>query len=166
MQRRTSFLMALTAVVALTSTACIPFPWTRNVSQDVAMDNGKLRTLIERIAQDVEGETGYWTFTVAARQVLVMTDEAADRMRIMSPVIEDTELAADGARVLLEANFDRALDARYALSRGYVWSAFIHPLSSLSEAQFIDGVEQVVNLAENFGSSYSSTDFVFQGGQN
>ena len=38
---------------------------------------------------------------------------------------------------------------------------FIHPLSPLTEAQFIDGVSQVVTLAENYGTSYTSTNLVF-----
>ncbi len=146
-------------VVLVASTAC-------NVPQEGAMDNGKLQTLIESLSQDIEGEPGYWSFTLASRQVVVITDEAADRMRIMTPVVEDSQLPAEQARTLLEANFDRALDARYAVSRGYVWSAFIHPLSALSEKEFVDGVRQVVTLAENYGTSYTSTDLVFQGGQN
>ncbi len=147
------------AVVSVASTAC-------NVPQEGAMDNAKLQTLIESLSQDIEGEPGYWSFTLASRQVVVITDEAADRMRIMTPVVEDSQLPAEQARTLLAANFDRALDARYAVSRGYVWSAFIHPLSALSEEEFVDGVRQVVTLAENYGTSYTSTDLVFQGGQN
>ncbi len=146
-------------VVLVASTAC-------NVPREGAMDNGKLQTLIESLSQDIEGEPGYWSFTLASRQVGVITDEAADRMRIMTPVVEDSQLPAEQARTLLEANFDRALDARYAVSRGYVWSAFIHPLSALSEKEFVDGARQVVTLAENYGTSYTSTDLVFQGGQN
>lgn len=140
--------------------------WRDAGREEGAMDNEKLQTIVERLARDVEGDPGYWTFTVASRPLVVITDEAADRMRIMSPVLEDAKLSTEEARVLLEANFDRALDARYAVARGYVWSAFIHPLSSLSEAQFIDSVQQVVTLAENYGGSYSSTNLVFQGGQN
>lgn len=147
------------AVVLVTSAAC-------KMPPEGAMNNKTLQTVIESLSQDIEGNPGYWTFTVAARQVVVMTDEAADRMRIMTPVAEDTELSAEQARTLLEANFDRALDARYAVSRGYVWSAFIHPLSALTEEQFVDGVGQVVTLADNYGTSYTSTNLVFQGGQN
>ena len=130
------------------------------------MNNSTLQTLIESVSQDIEGDPGYWSFTVASHQVVVITDEAADRMRIMTPVAEDTELSAEQARTLLEANFDGALDARYAVSRGYVWSAFIHPLSALTDAEFLDGVRQVVTLAENYGTHYTSTNLVFQGGQN
>lgn len=147
------------AVVLVASAAC-------EVPQEGAMNNRTLQTLIESLSQDIEGDPGDWTFTVASRQVVVITDEAADRMRIMTPVVEDTDLPAEQARTLLEANFDRALDARYALSRGYVWSAFIHPLSALTEDEFTDGVRQVVTLAENYGTSYTSTNLVFQGGQN
>ena len=89
------------AVVLVASTAC-------NVPQEGAMDNAKLQTLIESLSQDIEGEPGYWSFTLASRQVVVITDEAADRMRIMTPVVEDSQLPAEQARTLLEANFDRA----------------------------------------------------------
>ena len=130
------------------------------------MDNQRMQTIIERLSDRIEGELGYWSFEVASREVVVVTDENADRMRIMTPVLETQELPVEEARTLLAANFDRALDARYALARGFVWSVYIHPLSPLTEAQFIDGVSQVVTLAENYGSSYTSTDLVFGGGQN
>ncbi len=125
------------------------------------MDNQRMQTVIESLSDRIEGELGYWSFDFESREVVVITDENADRMRIMTPVLETNELAAEDARTLLAANFDRALDARYALARGYVWSVYIHPLGPLTEAQFIDGVSQVVTLAENYGSSYTSTDLVF-----
>ena len=153
------------AAVLIGGTACLPFPASR-VTPEGAMDNGRLQTLIEGLAEDIEGEAGYWSFTVASRQVIVVTDDAADRMRIMTPVAEDDGLTAEQVRTLLEANFDRALDARYALARGYVWSAFIHPLTALTEGEFVEGVHQVVTLADNYGTTYTSTDLVFQGGLN
>ena len=130
------------------------------------MDNQRLQTIIEDISRQVEGDPGYWSFAVGERQVIVITDVAADRMRIMTPVAEDGVLTPDASSVLLHANFDRALDARYALARGYIWSVFIHPLSPLTDAEFRDGVSQVVTLADNYGTSYSSGALVFQGGQN
>ncbi len=130
------------------------------------MDNQRMQTIIESLSDRIEGDLGYWSFDVESRKVVVITDVDADRMRIMTAVLETNELAAEEAGALLAANFDRALDARYALARGYVWSLFIHPLSPLTEAQFIDGVSQVVTLAENYGTSYTSTNLVFGGGQN
>lgn len=130
------------------------------------MDNQRLDELIGEMADEVEGELGYWTFTFDGRSVVVVTDEAADRMRIMTPVVEDKELSEERLRKLLQANFDRALDARYAVARGTVWSAFIHPLFPLTDDEFVAGVRQVVTLAQNYGTTYTSTDFVFQGGHN
>ena len=65
--------------------------------------------------------------------------------------------------ILLRANFDRALDARYAFWKDHLCSVFVHPLSELSEQQFLDAVEQVINLVRNYGSTYSSTELVFGG---
>jgi len=64
----------------------------------------------------------------------------------------------------LQANFDSALDARYAVANGVLWSAYIHPLSSLQDKQFLEAVGQVVNLTSTFGSSYSSGALIFNGG--
>ena len=63
--------------------------------------------------------------------------------------------------ILPTANFDRALDAKYAISRGYLWAVFVHPLRELSEPQLCDAVHQVATLAENYGGTYSSSDLVF-----
>ena len=64
---------------------------------------------------------------------------------------------------MLEANFDKALDPKYSIYKGVVWSAFTHPLSELTVEQFKDALKQVVRLADNFGGSFTSTDFVFGG---
>jgi len=156
---------AAVTAMAVVLGAC-NFPASRDVPQEGVMNNGRLQTLIEGFSQEVEGQPGTWSLMAGSRQVMVLTDENADRMRIMTPIIEDGELAVEEALTLLEANFDRALDARYAVARGYVWAVFIHPLRPLTDSQFVDGVNQVVTLADNYGSSYSSTELVFQGGPN
>lgn len=157
---------AWTVAFSLWSLGCIGQPG-RIVGDGVeVMDNERLGQLIRGLSARVEGENGYWSFEVRNRSLLVLTDEGADRMRIMTAVVEDSALTNEELAVLLAANFDRALDARYAVARGYLWSAFLHPLTTLTEAQFLDGVEQVVNLADNYGTSYSSSDLIFQGGRN
>ena len=45
-----------------------------------------------------------------------------------------------------------------------MWSAYIHPLSELTEHQFIDGLAQTVNLAATYGTTYSSGALIFGGG--
>lgn len=65
---------------------------------------------------------------------------------------------------MLQANFDAILDARYAIANDLVWAVFIHPLSSLTEDDFISGIAQTVTAAETFGTTYSSGALVFGGG--
>jgi len=94
--------------------------------------------------------------------VIVLTDEAAGRMRIITPV---GDKPLEGARVhtLIEANFHTALDARYALQNGVLWSAFIHPLGPLTQDQFLDGIGQTIMLARTYGTTYSSSGLRFGG---
>ena len=128
------------------------------------MDNQQLQALIQGIAKDVEGPPGYWRFSIHDFAVRVITDEKADRMRIIVPIVEVTDLDPAHLMRLMQANFDSALDARYSIAKGVLWSAFIHPLSELSDRQFIDGLAQAVNLAATYGSSYSSGALIFGGG--
>ena len=62
---------------------------------------------------------------------------------------------------MMEANFDRALDAKYALSNGVLWSVYVHPLKELQKEQLIDALYQVKNLVNNYGTTYNSADFIF-----
>lgn len=128
------------------------------------MSNTRLDELIRRIDPKAQGGPGFWQFTVEERTVMVITDERADRMRIIAPIAPAEGIEPGRLARLLQANFDSALDARYSIARGMLWSAFIHPLGSLRDAEFLSGLGQVVNLAASYGSSYSSGALVFQGG--
>ena len=125
------------------------------------MNNVRLDSLIRELAQVDEGRPGYWQFEYRGRGVMVLTDESHNRMRIITPVAEVADLSEEIWLIALSANFDRALDARYAVNGDYLWSAFIHPLSQLSDQQFRDGLDQVVTLADNFGTSFAGSDLVF-----
>ncbi len=133
-------------------------------SDTLSMNNQRLQALIEEIAEDIEGRSGYWRFTLQDYPTSVITDEKADRMRIIVPVAEIKDIDAALLTRLMQANFDSALDARYAIARGILWSAYIHPLSELTEHQFIDGLAQTVNLAATYGTTYSSGALIFGGG--
>ena len=128
------------------------------------MTNARLEALIRRIDSNAQGRPGFWTFTVDSRAVAVITDEKAGRMRIISAVAKADDVPADRLHRLLQANFDSTLDARYAIAKGTLWSAFVHPLAALSDAQFLSALGQVVNLTLTYGSMYSSGALVFQGG--
>lgn len=129
-----------------------------------AMSNQKLDALIRRLDESAKGQLGFWQLTVESRALLVVTDEKANRMRIMTPVTEADKVDEKTLVRLLQANFDTALDARYAVAQGKLWSVFIHPLGPLTELEFVEGLGQVFNLAESFGGSYSSGLLIFRGG--
>jgi len=96
--------------------------------------------------------------------VLVITDSNADRMRAMVPIRSAEGLTVEDMQRMMQANFDSALDARYAIANGTLWAAFIHPLSPLEKDQLISGLAQTVNIAKTYGSLYSGGAQQFGGG--
>ena len=127
------------------------------------MSNVKMWRILKEDVGELKGEMGSWKFMYRERPVMIITDPGANRMRIMSPVIEEIQIKDEQYKLMLEANFDRALDAKYSIYNNVVWSVFTHPLEELSTEQFKDAIDQVVRLSETFGGSYTSTDFVFGG---
>lgn len=138
--------------------------YSQMVAAEDAMTNRKIAELLDRLDVEVQGQDGLWRFLVNDVEVTIITDENADRMRIIAPVAKTDELLANEYERVLQANFDSALDARYAIAKSVLWSAFIHPLSPLTDRQFIEGLGQVVNLVTTFGTSYHSGSAVFGGG--
>ena len=129
-----------------------------------AMDNEWLGELIQQHATKmIKADPGYWRFEFDEMLTLVITDASHNRMRIISPVNDVDSISSEQWQILMSANFDRALDARYCVKGDMLWSAFIHPLAQLSAGQFLNGLQQVVTLAKNYGSSYSSGDLFFNG---
>lgn len=131
---------------------------------DEKMSNVKMWKILNEEVTQLQGQMGNWQFLMRERPVMIITDPGANRMRIMSPVVEEKDLEKEHFKIMMEANFDRALDAKYALYDSIVWTVFTHPLEELTSEQFKDAMEQVVKLSETFGGSYTSTDFVFGGG--
>ncbi len=128
------------------------------------MNNKRLGKIIKRLDNRAIGQPGNWQLSIDGVKLLVITDEQANRMRIISPVTSALALSSKRLFRLMQANFDSALDARYSIAQGVLWSAFIHPLNSLTSREFISGVGQVVNLSQTFGESYTSGALVFRGG--
>ena len=125
------------------------------------MTNKKLQQILTSESTKITGQTGNWQAVYKGIPVVVITDTAANRMRIIAPIIDEKKLTSAELKKLLEANFDTALDAKYALYRGVLWSTFAHPLGNLSTVEFKDALKQVYNLLRTYGTTYSSTNFVF-----
>jgi hypothetical protein len=128
------------------------------------MTEGELDDIITQIDSRAQGEGNMRRFTVEGYQVLVISDEDADRVRLMAEVADESALPEGMARRLLQANFDSALDARYAIAGGTLWSVYIHPLGSLTEPDLLSAIAQVVNLVLTFGTTFSSGALLFGGG--
>lgn len=119
---------------------------------------------MRRIDRKAVREGNSVRFTAGEHQTVMVADPAADRMRVMVPIAHTADLPAELLMRLLQANFDSALDARYAVANEIVWGVFIHPLGSLGEDEFVSGIGQAVNIARSFGTSFSSGAVVYGGG--
>lgn len=100
-------------------------------------------------------------FMIEDVPVLVVMDPGANRMRAMVPVASAEGLTEEDLLRMMQANFDTALDARYAIAQGRLWSVFIHPLSELQDEQLVSGLAQAVTLAQTYGQTYSSGGAMF-----
>ena len=129
------------------------------------MTTSAIGKLLDSYLTELEGENGFWRGVREDVQIFVLSDDSHDRMRIMAPIGELKELETDVLKMLLEANYDRALDAKYALRGREVWSVSVHPLATLAPDDFASFLDQVVRLVKNTGSSYASSDLVFGAGQ-
>jgi hypothetical protein len=136
-----------------------------NIVEDVMpMDNARMHELLQRVDPELQGQLGSWVVTFDTIRAQIITDENADRMRVIVPIVKVDDVEQGELLRLMQANFDSALDARYSIANGVIWSAFIHPLSSLSDEEFISGLAQAMTAATTFGSTYSSGALIFRGG--
>jgi hypothetical protein len=124
----------------------------------------RLAELILRVDEDAMLEGASWQFKVADIDTIVVFDIAADRMRIIIPITRADELEPEHLLRIMQANFDSALDARYAIGQELLWGTFIHPLGSLTDEEFLVGLGQTVNVVVSFGTSYSSGMLIYGGG--
>ncbi|WP_190808358.1 hypothetical protein [Flagellimonas sp. S3867] len=127
------------------------------------MTAAKLYEIIEKEADTVKTNGNSYQFLFNEAMLICVFDENANRMRIISPIIEREKIGEEELLNALVANFHSALDVKYALSDEVLWSVYTHPLKELSEHQVIDAIQQVYAAALTFGSSYSSTNLVFPG---
>lgn len=130
------------------------------------MTNERLGNILQRLDPQLRGGPGNWIVRFAEQTAQVVTDASADRMRIMVPIADAKALNKEQLYRIMQANFESALDARYAVAEGTVWSVFIHPLGALEEDELVSAIAQTFNAAQTFGGSYSSGLFSFGGGDN
>lgn len=135
-----------------------PFASQGNMTAD------RLGDIVRIVDPNAEELGNGFAFSVEERALRLVYDERADRMRIVTPIISSANLPEEVLMRMLQANFDSALDVRYAVGGGNVWSVFIHRMSSLKAEDLISGIAQTAIAAETFGTSFSSGAVVFGGG--
>ena len=153
---------ALLAIVFL-------FAASTTIAQDQSVPNTpmtmeRLAEIILAIDPEAQRRGPAMELTIQDIPVVVIVDPRADRMRAMVPIRSAEGLESEELMRLLQANFDSALDARYAVAQGRLWGVFIHPLAPLEPDQFLSALAQTVNVARTYGQTYSGGAQVFGGG--
>jgi hypothetical protein len=156
--------MLKTAAVMLALSLGAPAAAQDTPEAETPMTLPRLSEIILSIDPDARAFGNAFEFTLEDIPVIVITDPRADRMRAMVPIRSADGIEKDELMRLMQANFDAALDARYAVAQGRLWGVFIHPLSPLERKQFLSGIVQTINVARTYGSAYSGGAMVFGGG--
>lgn len=128
------------------------------------MTLARMTEIVRTIDEEAQIQGTNMQFTLDDIPVLIIADPVSDRMRAMVPIRSADGLDPEELMRLMQANFDSALDSRYAVARGRLWGVFIHPLSPLEREQFLSGIVQTLNLARTYGTAYSGGAMQFGGG--
>lgn len=137
---------------------------TPAVELEPAMTLQRLAEIVQALDPQVVARGPALEFTLDDIPVIVIADARADRMRAMVPIASADGLGPDDLMRMMQANFDAALDARYAVANGRLWGVFIHPLSPLEKDQFLSGLVQTITVAKTYGTGYTGGAAVFGGG--
>lgn len=138
--------------------------FAQSEASEPPMSLPRLAKIIQVLDSNAQTDGSRFQFVIDDIPVLVITDVHADRLRAMVPIRSAEAMTADEVMRVMQANFDTALDARYAVAQGRLWGTYIHPLSPLEKDQFISGIAQTVNIAKTYGSLFSGGAMSFGGG--
>ena len=149
---------------ALCLALLLPATMTAAQETEPRMTVERLTQVLTALDPEVKMSANIWELRVADTTLLVIADVQNDRMRAMVPIGDAGVLTPDELARMMQANFDTALDGRYAIAKGLVWAAFIHPLGSLEKDELISGIGQVINLSKSYGTLYSGGALSYGGG--
>lgn len=129
---------------------------------DALMNSERLTALLEETAVIQERREGFWNVDYLDRNLLIV-NQPDDLLRIMTPILpaEDVDVAI--LFQVLQANFERTRNARYALHGDYLWAAFGYTFDALTESEITTAMDQVTLLADSFGSTFSASLISFEG---
>lgn len=139
-------------------------PAPESLPASPAMTATRMAELLRIIDPDAQRDGNTVRFVIGERAHILIFDEDADRMRLMTPIAPVDVLSQGLMYRMLQANYDSALDVRYATAQRMIWSVFVHPLSSLAEEFLVSAIRQVHIAAETFGTTFSSGEMIYGGG--
>ncbi len=137
---------------------------THHVADEPIMTIARLGEIATALDPDAVHHGNGWRMRIGGQVTLLTADAAAGRLRAMMPIGRADDMEKAELQRMLQANFDSALDGRYAIARGLVWSVFVHPLRGLEKDHLIAGLAQAATLARTHGTLYSSGGLQFGGG--
>lgn len=132
---------------------------------DSGMTQKKMALIIADLVGEYQGTENNLQFVYNEVVMALISDADNNRMRIIAPVMEVSNLSDEHIRAAMVSNFHLALDARYAIGNGVLYATYIHPLKELTEQQLQSAVRQVSSLRSTFGSTYTSGELQY-GGRN
>lgn len=124
----------------------------------------RMSRIIFALDPEARSDVNRLFMTIEDVPLVLVADVASDRMRVMAPIRSAEGVTEDDMRRMMQANFDTALDARYAIAQGRLWAVFIHPFRALEKDQLISGIGQTVNLALTYGNLYTGGALAYRGG--
>ena len=129
------------------------------------MTQARMAEIVAKVADEYQGSNNHIQFVFNEVPMALISDAASNRMRIIAPVAEVSNLTDAHIKAAMVSNFHLALDARYAIGNGMMFAAYIHPLKELTDQQFENAISQVSTLRLTFGTKYTSGELTF-GGRN
>ena len=127
------------------------------------LNTAQLDVLLRRTLPDIRGEAGRWAVHVDDEiEVYIVADDETDRMRIMVPIARVDRTEVDLLWVLLLSNYDRALDAKYAIYEDLIWSTWSRRLSWSDAVEVEAAIQDVIRLARNTGTTFATGDVVYR----
>ncbi len=129
--------------------------------REAPMTQSRLAEIVKNLVEETQGSGNVLVFAFEDVSITMVSDGAANRMRLIAPVIEADMLTEQQVAATLVSNYHLALDARYAIGDGVLVSTFIHPLAELTESQLLSAIRQVASLKRTFGTTYSSGELSY-----
>ncbi len=156
--------LRLSLLLSLLLSLTLPVSAQTEDDPNAPMTLERLNQIILLLDPKAQSDGSIWQLQIADVPLLIVTGIEANRMRAVAPVREADGLTSDELTRMMQANFDSALDARYAIAQGMAWATFIHPLAALEKNELISGLGQVVNITQSYGTLYSGGALQYGGG--